>query len=83
MRVASETPAPAARGLVFQLKAQGHHKGNDTFEKRFAIAKQLKVGRFVSKIDGDGAVFSRRSSLLAHMLPPGHQVFAVYDPTWR
>src|SRR6266852_3318090 len=57
MRVACQTPAPAAGRLVFELKAKGQEKGEDTFEKRFAIAKQLKVGRFMLKIDGDGPVF--------------------------
>ena len=57
MRVAGQAPAPATGGLVFQLKAEGHEKGEDTFEKRLAIAKQLKVGRFVLKIDGDVSGF--------------------------
>jgi hypothetical protein len=52
MRMAGPAPSPAASRLMFQLKAQGHHEGQDTFEKRFAIAKQLKVGGFVLEIDG-------------------------------
>jgi hypothetical protein len=33
--------------LVFQLKAKGEEKGEDTFQERLPIAKQLKIGRFV------------------------------------
>jgi hypothetical protein len=43
---------------VFELKAKGEEKGKDTFEKRFAVAQQLKIGRFVLKIDSDGPVFT-------------------------
>jgi hypothetical protein len=28
-----QAPSPAAGRLVFQLKAQGHHEGQDTFEE--------------------------------------------------
>jgi hypothetical protein len=42
---------------VFQLKANGQDEGDDPFEKRLAVAKKLKVGRFLLKIDGDGTVF--------------------------
>ena len=31
-----------------------HH----AFDKRLAIAQELKVGRFILKIDSDGAVFA-------------------------
>jgi hypothetical protein len=83
MRVAWQAPAAATGRLVCQLKAKGQEKGEHELEKRLAIVKQLRVRRFMLKIDGDGPVFSCRSGLLAHMLPPGHWVFAVDDPTWR
>jgi hypothetical protein len=38
MRVARQAPAPATGGLVFELKAKGEEKGEDTFDKRFAVA---------------------------------------------
>ena len=41
---------------MFQLKAESQDKGEDTLEKRLAVAKQVKVGRFIVEIDGDGAV---------------------------
>jgi hypothetical protein len=51
MGVARQVSAPATDGFVFQLKAEGHDKGEDTFEKCLAIAKQLKIGGFVLKIE--------------------------------
>ena len=56
MRVARETSTPTTGRFVFQLKAEGHDEGKDTFEERLAIVKQLYVGRFVLKVDGDGPV---------------------------
>ena len=49
MRVACQAPAAATGRLVFELKAEGQEEGEHTFEKRLAVAKQLKVGRFVSE----------------------------------
>jgi hypothetical protein len=43
---------------VFELKAKSQYEGGDTLEIRLAIAQKLKVGPFVSKIDGDSAVFA-------------------------
>ena len=77
MRVAGETPMAVTRGLVCELKAQGHHEGDDQFHKGLAIAKQLTIGHFVLKIDSDGAVFSWSSGCVAHGLPPGHRVCAI------
>ena len=74
LRVARQASATATGGFVFQLEAEGHDEGDDTFEERLPIAKQLEVRRFAPEIDGDGAVFSRRLSRCAHVLPPVHQV---------
>ena len=59
MRVACETPAPATGRLVCELKAEGHDEGEDTFEERLAIVKQVSVGRFIVAIDSDSAVVPR------------------------
>jgi hypothetical protein len=59
-----------------------HHGGQDIFEKRFAIAQELKVGRVVSKIDGDGAVFAGPFGGCAHVSPPGHQVSSADETQW-
>jgi hypothetical protein len=56
MGVTRQAPAAATGGLVGELKAQGEEKGEDAFDKRFAVAKKLSVGRFIVEIDGDGAV---------------------------
>ena len=56
MGVARQAPAAATGGLVGELKAEGEEKGEDEFDKRLAIAQELKVGRFILEIDGDGAV---------------------------
>ena len=75
MRMACETPAPVTGGLVLELKAKGHDEGNDTFEERLTIAKQLEVCRSAPEIDGDGTVFARRLSRCARVSHPCHQVF--------
>jgi hypothetical protein len=43
MEMAGQAPAAATGGLVFELKAKGEEKSHDTFEKRFAVAQQLKT----------------------------------------
>ncbi len=43
MGVARQASAPATGRFVFQLKAKSEEKSDHTFDKRFAIAKQLKV----------------------------------------
>src|SRR5262245_61139384 len=69
MRVARQASAPATGGFVFQLKAESHDKGEDTFEERLAIAQQLKIGCFVLKIDGEGPVFTALAGSVAHGYP--------------
>ena len=43
MRVAGQAPTGVTGGLVFQLKAKGHHEGDDQCHTGLAVAKQLKV----------------------------------------
>jgi hypothetical protein len=74
MRVACETPAPAAGGLVLKLKAKGQEKSENELDKRLAVFNQAEIGGFISKIDGDGAVFSRRVGRCVHVSPLCHQV---------
>jgi len=45
---------------MLELKAKGQEKGEDTLDKGLRVAKQLKVGGFILKINGDGAVFASR-----------------------
>jgi hypothetical protein len=60
MGEARQASAPAIDGFVLQLKAEGHDEGEDTFEERIPIAKQLEIRRFALEIDSDGAIFSCR-----------------------
>ena len=52
---------------MLQLEAEGQKEGEDALEKRLAIAQQVEVGGFVSKIDRDGAVVAHRFSCFAHV----------------
>jgi hypothetical protein len=54
---------------MLQLEAEGQKEGEDAFDKRLAIAQQVEVGGFVSKIDCDGAVVSRRFGCGTHVSP--------------
>ena len=63
--MAGETPTPATGRRVCELKAQSQDKGEDTLDKRIAIVQQAKVGRFILKINDDGAVVPRLCSCCA------------------
>src|SRR5215468_4876374 len=69
MGVAGQAPTAATRGLVCELKADGQDEGQHTFEKRLPIAQELKVGRFVLKIDGDGPVCAWLFGCVTHVPP--------------
>ena len=66
MGMTRQAPATATGGLVGELKAQGE----DTFDKRFAVAKELNVGRFIVEIDGDGAVVPRLCGCCGQCVTP-------------
>jgi hypothetical protein len=74
MRVAGETPSTATARLVCELKAEGEEDSAHECDKRLAMAQQLKVGRFIMKINSDGPVFAGRFGRCAHVLPLRHQV---------
>ena len=82
MGVAGQAPAAATGRLVCELKAKGQEKGEHAFDKRLTVAKELKVGRFIVKIDGDGAVVPRPCGCCAHVSPPGHQVTSADETRW-
>src|SRR5215467_203667 len=74
MRVARQAPPAVTGRLVEELKAKGQYEGENTLKKRLPIAKQMKVCGFVSKIDGNGAVFVGPFGGFPHVSPPGSQV---------
>ena len=82
MGVARQAPAAATRGFVCELKAQGEDKGQDEFDKRLAIVKQLKVSGLIIKINGNRAVLSRCFDGLAHVSPPGYSVSNALETRW-
>jgi hypothetical protein len=65
-----------------QLKAEGEDEGEDAFDKRLAIAQELKVGSFVVKIDGDGPVFAGLASGGSHGSSSDQMVGVADDPRW-
>ena len=73
MGVAGQTATAATGGLVGQLEADREDKGEDELDKGRAVVHQLEVSGFVVKIDGDGAVFSRRFGSPVH-IPPDYVV---------
>ena len=68
--VTRQAPTSATGRLMLALEAKGHEKGEDTFQKRLAVAKQLKIGRFIVEIDSDGAVFAWPFGCVTHVSPP-------------
>ncbi len=80
MGVTREAPAAATGGLVEELKPQGQEKGEDAFDERLPVTKKVKVGRFVLKIDSDGAVCACRCScFLGFDHGVGHPLLLLYD----
>src|SRR5262245_2233171 len=67
MGVAGETTPTVTQSLVGDWTAQGEKKGQHTFDKGLAIAQELKVGRFVVSINGDGAVVPCPFARLSHV----------------
>jgi hypothetical protein len=64
-----QASSPITSRRMCELEAEGQEEGEHTFDKRFAVCNQAEVGGFVSKIDGDRAVFSRRFGRDAQVLP--------------
>ena len=67
MGVARQALTAATGRLVLELKAKGHDEGDDTFEERLPIAKQLEIRRFALEIDGDRPVFADRFGRWGHV----------------
>src|SRR4029453_3029213 len=82
VRMAGQAPTSLTSRLMCELKAEGEEESAHAFHKGLAVAKQLNVGRFVSKIDSDGAVFAGLFGRCAHVSPPGHQVSSEDETRW-
>jgi hypothetical protein len=82
MGVARQASTSATGRLVGELKAEGADESKHEFHKGLAVIKQLHVGRFVSKIDSDGAVFTGPFGGLPHVSPPGYQVLSADETRW-
>jgi hypothetical protein len=67
MGMTGQTATTGTGRLVDKLKADREDEGKDKFDKRFAIAEQLKVGGRILEIDGDGAVLAWRFGGLSHV----------------
>jgi hypothetical protein len=74
-----QAPAAVTGGLMCELKAKGQEEGEHELEKRLAIAKQLKVGRFILKIDSDGPVCAWLFSLASHGSAPSHPISSANE----
>ncbi len=82
VRVERKAPASLTGRLVGELKAEGQEEGEHEFDKRLAIAKQLKIGGFILEINSDGAVFSCRFGRCPHVSPLGPQVSPADETPW-
>jgi hypothetical protein len=79
MGVACQAPAAVTARFMLELKAKGQEKGEDTLDKGLRVAKQLKVGGFILKINGDGAVFTSRFGWACHGSPAVQMSVAVEE----
>jgi hypothetical protein len=68
-RVTGQASTAVTRGLVGELQAQGEEKGQHAFDKGLAISQELKGGRLVLTINGDGAVVPCPFARLSQVSP--------------
>jgi hypothetical protein len=82
MGVAGQTATAVTGRLMEELKAEGEEEREYECNEGLAVAKQLKGGRFVSRIDGDGPVFTGPLGSCAHVSPLCHQVLSADETQW-
>jgi hypothetical protein len=68
--MAAEAAIIVTGRFMGELKTQGKDEGEDSLDKRLAIADQLEVGGWVLEIDGDGTVLAGRFGGLCHVSSP-------------
>src|SRR5262245_1864485 len=82
MGMARQAPTTAVTGcLVCELEADSEEKGEDDLEERLGVAQELRVGRFIVEIDGDGTVLACRFDGLSHVLPSVQMAIGTNE-TW-
>jgi hypothetical protein len=64
-----QASSPITGRLMLELEAEGQEEGEHTFNTRLAVCTQAEGRGFVSKIDGDRAVFAPRFGRCAHVSP--------------
>jgi hypothetical protein len=67
---------------VCELKAKREDEREHEFDECLAIAKQLKVDRFILKINSDGPVCAGLTGGVAHGSPSGQMAVADDDLRW-
>jgi hypothetical protein len=77
-----QASSPITGCLMLELEAEGQEESEHTLNKRLTVGNQAEVRGFVSKIDRDGAVFSRRFGRCAHVSPLCHQVSSDDETRW-
>jgi hypothetical protein len=82
MRVARQASASATGRLMGELKAQGKEEGEDAFDKRFAVAKEPKVGRFIVEVNDNSTVLSCPCSCCGQCVPTDQQVSSADETQW-
>ena len=67
MGMTGQTATAVAACLMVELEAEREDKGEDKLDKRFAVADQLEVGRWVLEVNGDCAVLACHFGGLCHV----------------
>ena len=75
VRMTRQASSPSTGRLMFEVAAAGEAEGEHTCNTCLAVCQQAAGRGFISKIDGAGAVFSRRFGRCAHGAPLGPQVW--------
>jgi len=67
MSVAGEGATAVTGRFVLKLEADGEDESEDALDERLGITKELRVGRLIVEIDGDGTVLAGCFGGLCHV----------------
>ena len=73
---------PPDKSPYVRAESRGRGGKRHAFHKGLAVAKQLNVGRIVSKIDSDGAVFAGLFGCCAHGHPQVIRSLSADETRW-